>query len=194
MTAIVVACAVGAGVTGALLWRENRSTVPTKTTPTTVSSAVQASNIEQSGELGSALAQSNSQAPPSNLTAGMSPAEAALTLGNWHYDHEQWDSAVENYQSAIKGGIDNPNIRTDLGNSLRFSDRPQEGLKQYQLAQKQDPTHEESLFNQGALYAVSLKNPRKGVEVWKAYLKRFPTGKSAKQARELLAKFAHASK
>ncbi len=127
--------------------------------------------------------------PPTDLTNGMSPGEAALTLGNWNYDHEKWVEAIQNYSGAIQNGVDNPNIRTDLGNALRFSDRPQEALTQYQIAQKQDPTHEQSLFNQGALYAVSLKNPAKGIEAWRAYLKRFPQGGSATKARELLAKF-----
>jgi len=196
LNAITVLCALGAGITGTLLWVENRPAPQPKTTaPAAPASApllpnIPLPNASQPAVPGSEVTQAGSQVPPSNLTSGMAPPEAALTLGNWNYDHEKWDEAVENYRAAIAGGVDNPNIRTDLGNALRFSDHPQEALVQYQTAQKQDPTHEQSLFNQGALYAVSLKNPRKGIEMWRAYLKRFPDGGSAKQARDLMAKFA----
>ena len=193
--AVIGLCALGAGITGTMLWAENRPSVPAKVVPATAPASlplpdIPLPNLAPSNAAGNQVTQSGAQEPPSGLTNGMSPPEAALTLGNWFYDHERWQLAVDNYQTAIKGGVDNPNIRTDLGNALRFSDRPKEALEQYQRAQKQDPTHEQSLFNQGALYAVSLKNPRKGMEMWQAYLKRFPDGASAKQARELMAKFA----
>jgi len=195
LNAITALCALGAGITGTLLWVENRPSPPQKTTaPTTPASAtlpdIPLPNPAQPAAPRGEVTQGGSQVPPSNLTSGMAPPEAALTLGNWNYDHEKWEEAVASYRTAIAGGVDNPNIRTDMGNALRFSDHPQEALQQYQAAQKQDPTHEQSLFNQGALYAVSLKNPRKGIEMWRAYLKRFPDGGSAKQARELMAKFA----
>lgn len=192
--AMIALCALGAGITGTLLWMENRPAPPEKVAVTTAPNPAPISNLPlfngpapvTSGNPGN---QSGAQEPPAELTSGMSSPEAALTLGNWYYDHEKWDEAARNYRTAIQGGVDNPDIRTDLGNALRFSDHPRDALQQYQLAQKQDPTHEQSLFNQGALYAVSLKNPRKGIEAWQAYLKRFPDGTSAKQARELLAKF-----
>lgn len=124
---------------------------------------------------------------PAALTAGMTPPQAALTLGNWHYDHEQWSLAVQQYRRAIAGGINNPNVRTDLGNALRFTNQPKEALEQYQLAQKMDPTHEQSLFNQGALYATSFGNRKKGIEIWRTYLQRFPNGATVEAARSLIA-------
>jgi tetratricopeptide (TPR) repeat protein len=117
----------------------------------------------------------------------MARPQAALTLGNWYYDHEQWGRAVQEYRRAIAGGINNPNIRTDLGNSLRFSNQPKKALEQYQLAQKMDPTHEQSLFNQGALYASSLGDRQKGIQMWQTYLQRFPNGATADAARSFIA-------
>lgn len=186
---IIAALALGVGITGTMLWMENRpapSAVPTATASPTSAPLVAVPGVVKEG----GLTQGGSHEPPAELTSGMSPPEAALSLGNWYYDHEKWKRAIENYQVAIKSGIDNPNVRTDLGNALRFSDQPQEALKQYKIAQKKDPTHEQSLFNQGALYAVSLGQPRKGVEAWQAYLERFPDGSSAAQARKFIARYA----
>lgn len=190
LIAIIAALALGVGITGTMLWMENRAApvaAPVAAPPVTSAPPV-ASGAVKEGE----LTQGGSQEPPATLTSGLSSAEAALALGNWYYDHQGWERAIQNYQNAIKSGIDNPNVRTDLGNALRFNDQPQKALEQYQIAQKQDPTHEQSLFNQGALYAVSLHNPRKGVEAWQAYLKRFPTGSSANQAKKFIAQYAKA--
>lgn len=126
-------------------------------------------------------------APPANLTAGMPPAQAERTLGNFYYDHQNWPEAIRRYESAIKQGSDDSDIRTDLGNAYRFSGRPQDALAQYELAQRMNPQHEFSLFNQGGLYLEDLKNPAKAIEVWNAYLARFPTGRNVTVAQQLLA-------
>lgn len=87
--------------------------------------------------------------PPPELTAGQAPAQAERTLGNFYYDHQNWPAAIRSYQAAIQQGSDDADIRTDLGNAYRFSQRPDDALVQYQLAQKMNPAHEFSLFNQG---------------------------------------------
>jgi tetratricopeptide (TPR) repeat protein len=117
----------------------------------------------------------------------MTKAQAALTLGNWHYDLQQWPQAVQQYRVALSNGLDNPNVRTDYGNSLRFAGQPKQALEQYKIAQKQDPSHEQSLFNQGGLWAFSLKDEAKAIVAWRAYLKRFPNGQSAEAARQFIA-------
>ncbi|RXK56812.1 tetratricopeptide repeat protein [Oleiharenicola lentus] len=125
--------------------------------------------------------------PDPALTAGKAPAEAARTLGNFYYDHQNWAQAIEHYQSAIRQGSDDADIRTDLGNAYRFSNRPDDALLQYQLAQKLNPAHEFSLFNQGGLYSEAYQQPAQAVEIWQTYLQRFPNGRSASAARQLIA-------
>lgn len=126
-------------------------------------------------------------APPADLTAGMPPAQAERTLGNFYYDHQNWSEAIRRYESAIKQGSDDADIRTDLGNAYRFSGRPQDALAQYELAQRMNPQHEFSLFNQGGLYLEDLKNPAQAIQVWNSYLARFPAGRNATIAQQLIA-------
>lgn len=125
--------------------------------------------------------------PDPALTAGKSPAEAARTLGNFYYDHQNWSQAIEHYQSAIRQGSDDADIRTDLGNAYRFVGRPDDALLQYGLAQKMNPGHEFSLFNQGGLFLEAYGQPAKAVEIWQEYLVRFPNGRSVGAARQLIA-------
>ena len=129
---------------------------------------------------------STSHLPSPELTTGQNPAEADRTLGNFYYDHQNWPEAIKHYRSAISLGLDDANIRTDLGNAYRFTGRADDALAEYRHAQTQDPTHEFSLFNQGGLYLEDLKQPDKAVEIWNQYLVRFPNGRNAAAARQLI--------
>ncbi len=128
-----------------------------------------------------------SQQPATDLTAGQLPAQADRTVGNFYYDRQNWTLAIQHYESAIKQGLDDADIRTDLGNAYRFAGRPDNALAQYVRAQQMNPAHEFSLFNQGGLYLEDLKQPDKAIAVWQQYLERFPTGQNVGAARQLIA-------
>lgn len=129
----------------------------------------------------------DSHVPTPELTAGMAPAQADRTLGNFYYDHSDWAQAIRYYESAIKQGSDDADIRTDLGNAYRFTGRANEALTQYQLAQKINPLHEFSLFNQAGIYAELLGQPQEAINRWNEYLVRFPQGTNVAAARSLIA-------
>ena len=123
---------------------------------------------------------------PAPDAAPLTPAQSALELGNANYDRKNWAKAVENYQQALALGMDNPDVRTDLGNAFRFSSEPQKALEQYQIARRENPRHENSLYNMAALYSQVLNDPVHAVTAWREYLQRFPTGEKAGAAREML--------
>ena len=114
------------------------------------------------------------------------PGEAAASLGNWNYDRKDWVKAVECYKRAISMGVDDADIRTDLGNALRFSGDPRKALEQYQEAQRKDPRHENSLYNMGTLYAAELHDSANATRTMRDYLTRFPDGENAGVVRDFL--------
>jgi tetratricopeptide (TPR) repeat protein len=116
----------------------------------------------------------------------LAPAEAQRILGNWNYDRHNWAQAVEHYQEAIADGADNPDVRTDLGNCFRFIGEPQKALEQYQIAQTEDPMHENSLFNQAGLYAEVLHDDQRALATAREFLKRFPQSDRAAAATQLI--------
>lgn len=124
-------------------------------------------------------------APPASLTLGLAPGDAARALGNWYEDHKQWVQAVAAYTQALTLGLDNPDLRTDLGVAYYEAGQPQNALAQYQAAQAQNPRHENSLFNQGSVYAVTGEVPR-ALGIWRTYIKRFPQGQHVADARQLI--------
>jgi tetratricopeptide (TPR) repeat protein len=130
------------------------------------------------------LAQSPPMKPPD--VSQLAPADAAKRLGDWNYDRHNWPQAIEHYQEAIADGADNPDVRTDLGNCFRFIGEPQTALQQYQIAQNEDPMHENSLFNQAGLYAEVLHDDQRALATAREFLKRFPQSDRAAAATQLI--------
>lgn len=116
----------------------------------------------------------------------LSPADAARTLADWNYDRHNWPHAIEHYQEAIARGADNPDVRTDLGNCFRFTGQPEKALEQYEIAQTQNPQHENSLFNQAGLCAEVLHDNQRALSIAREFITRFPQSSQAESARQLI--------
>jgi len=140
------------------------------------------------------------QPSPAGVAAGppdvsqLAPAEAARTLANWNYDRQNWTHAIEHYQAAIARGADNPDVRTDLGNCFRFLDQPEKALEQYETAQKENPLHENSLFNQISLLADLLHDEERAQAVARDFIARFPQSPRVKLVRERMLELQTTSK
>ena len=128
----------------------------------------------------------NNLAPLPPDMSKTSAADAAVVRGNQAYDHQQWSDAIGYYQEAIAKGIDNPDVRTDLGNSFRFSGQPEKALEQYAIAQRQNPQHENSLFNQIGLLMEVVHDPIRAIPVCEEFIKRFPNSEKVPRVREQL--------
>ena len=112
-------------------------------------------------------------------------AQAARDQGNQLEDAGQWPQAITAYEQAIAGGLNNPDVRTDLGVAYFKAGQPKKALEEYAEAQRQSPGHENSLYNQGIAYAA-LGDTARAVEVWRLYLQRFPQGQHVTGARQLI--------
>ena len=128
---------------------------------------------------------------PPPATAGapdvskMPEAQAAATLGNWEYDHANWPAAIHHYERAVAAGYGTPDLLTDLGTAYKNIGDPERAFTQYGLAQRKDPFHQNSLFNQAIVHAESHNAP-KAIAAAREYLRRFPQGHGADSARTLI--------
>lgn len=120
--------------------------------------------------------------------SGMSASDAALTLGNFAYDHQRWPEAIRRYQEAIAGGVDTADVHTDLGNAFRFSGQPEQALSQYTIAQKLDPQHQNSLFNQISLFTEVLNEPGRAIPICEEFIRRFPASDKLPAVQQQLAR------
>jgi tetratricopeptide (TPR) repeat protein len=132
------------------------------------------------------FAPSPAPAPGPPDVSTLSPANAAKALADWNYDRQNWPHAIEHYQEAIARGLDNPDVRTDLGNCFRFTGESQKALEQYKIAQTQNPMHENSLFNQAGLFAEVLHDDQQALAIAHEFLTRFPRSPRAESAKQLI--------
>jgi tetratricopeptide (TPR) repeat protein len=130
-------------------------------------------------------AQAQTQTAPNS--SSLSSPDAAVVRGNMAYDHQQWAEAIREYQDAIAKGLDNADVRTDLGNAFRFSGQPEKALEQYTIAQRQNPQHENSLFNQIGLFMDVTHDPIRAIPVCEEFLRRFPNSEKVGAVKEKLA-------
>ena len=118
--------------------------------------------------------------------AGLPAADAAVVRANMAYDHQQWADAIREYQDAIAKGRDSADVRTDLGNAFRFSGQSEKALEQYTIAQRQNPQHENSLFNQIGLFMEVMHDPIRAIPICEEFLRRFPKSEKVARVREQL--------
>lgn len=170
---LLLAFGLGVGVT----WLMMRGTVSTPSPPAPAVTRLPPPPAPAAVGTPFAPAPAPAAGPPD--VSQLSPAEAARTLGNWNYDRQNWTDAIEHYEEAIAGGADNPDVRTDLGNCYRFLGQPQKALEQYELAQKQNPQHENSLFNQISLYGDLMHDQERATAVARDFIARFPQSPQA---------------
>src|SRR4051812_11073881 len=117
-----------------------------------------------------------------------SAGDGAVLRGNDAYDHQRWADAVREYQNAIAGGEDTPDVRTDLGNAFRFSGEPEKALEQYEIARKMDPQHENSLFNEVGLFNEVLHDHAAAVPLCEEFMRRFPSSDKLPAVQQQLAR------
>jgi tetratricopeptide (TPR) repeat protein len=116
----------------------------------------------------------------------LAPSQGAVTLGNWYFDHHNWAKATEQYQKAIGLGLDNADVRSDLGSALRFDNQPEAAAAEYEAAQRENPEHENSLFNLATLYLQSLNQPDRAIALLEQFKTKFPRSGAIPRVDELL--------
>jgi tetratricopeptide (TPR) repeat protein len=162
---IVLSAAIGAGLTWLFTYQQSNSEFrPRSLSPPAVTIS----------------------APPD--VSGLPPAEAAVVLGNFAYDHQRWSEAIRQYEQAIASSNNTADVHTDLGNAFRFSGQPEKALEEYQIAQRLNPQHENSLFNQISLFVETLHKPGHAIPICEEFIRRFPASDKLPAVRQQLAR------
>jgi tetratricopeptide (TPR) repeat protein len=120
--------------------------------------------------------------------SGLSAGDAAVVFGNFAYDHQRWPEAIRQYQQAIASGVNTADVHTDLGNAFRFSGHPEKALEQYTVAQRLNPQHENSLFNQIGLFTEVLNEPSRVIPICEEFIRRFPSSDKLPAVQQQLAR------
>jgi len=79
--------------------------------------------------------------------------QALLTLANLNFDIGAWDRASELYERYLGLDPGDPDVLTDLGIALRSQGRTDEALERFREANRLQPGHWQSLFNEAVVHA-----------------------------------------
>jgi tetratricopeptide (TPR) repeat protein len=109
-------------------------------------------------------------------------AAAHINLGTLCYNRQEYGKAEQHYRRAIAVDPRYALAYFDLGNVLDETGRVSEAIETYQSALQLAPTYADAHYNL-ALAFEKIKEPRKALKHWRAYVKLDATGPWATHAR-----------
>ena len=115
-------------------------------------------------------------------------AEVWTRLGNFYFDHNQFNKAIQVYLKSVEFEPDNANVLTDLGVMYRRNKQPEKAIEAFNRAMKADPKHVTSQYNKGVVLLHDLNDPEGAIKVWENLLKINPlaTAPNGKSLDELV--------
>jgi len=109
-------------------------------------------------------------------------AAAHINLGTLHYNRQDFALAEKHYRAALEADPRYALAYFDLGNVLDETGRVQEGIKVYKMAVQLAPTYADAHYNLALAYE-KIREPRKALKHWQAYIKLDTTGPWSVHAR-----------
>jgi tetratricopeptide (TPR) repeat protein len=107
----------------------------------------------------------------------MDPTHAAahINLGTLYYNRQEYKLAEKHYRSAIQIDSRYALAYFDLGNVLDETGRVDEAIATYKTAIQLAPTYADAHYNIALAYE-KMREPRKALQHWRAYVKLDTTG------------------
>jgi len=112
------------------------------------------------------------------------PAHAAahINLGTLHYNRQDFGAAERHYRQAIEADPRYSLAYFDLGNVLDETGRIPEAIQTYKTALQLAPTYADVHYNLALAYE-KMRQPRKALQHWQAYIKLDTSGPWSVHAR-----------
>jgi tetratricopeptide (TPR) repeat protein len=118
-------------------------------------------------------------------------AAAHINLGTLYYNRQDFALAEKHYRSALAADPRYALAYFDLGNVLDETGRVQEAIETYKMAVQLAPTYADAHYNL-ALAHEKLREPRKALKHWQAYVKLDTTGPWSVHARNQIQRILQA--
>ena len=120
-----------------------------------------------------------------------SHAAAHINLGTLYYNRQEFGLAERHYREAIESDPRYALAYFDLGNVLDETGRVQEAVLTYKVAIQLAPTYADAHYNLALAYE-KLREPRKALQHWQAYVKLDASGPWSVHARSQIKRILQA--
>lgn len=104
--------------------------------------------------------------------------DAWVTLGNYCFDHNLPEKAINAYERAVELSPMKANVWSDLGVMYRRTKEYEKAVDAFEHAADLEPEHVTSRFNMGIVYLHDLNNPEEALKAWKAVVALKPDAKA----------------
>jgi tetratricopeptide (TPR) repeat protein len=109
-------------------------------------------------------------------------AAAHINLGTLYYNRQDYSAAEDHYRRALAIDSRYALAHFDLGNVLDETGRVPEAIQTYLTALQLAPTYADAHYNLALAYE-KIKEPRKALKHWQAYVRLDSTGPWSSHAR-----------
>lgn len=177
------------GIVGGWLFRGAKS--PAAAPPTATETAPGQANTglasqptpEQMKAMGDA------QAKPllEKLKSNPNDPELLASIGNIYYDTQQYATAINYYQQALKVQPENAAVRTDMGTSYWFSGDADTAIAEFKKSLSYDPNRANTLFNLGIVLWQGKTDVDGAVATWQKLLDTNPNYAGKDKVEQLIA-------
>jgi cytochrome c-type biogenesis protein CcmH/NrfG len=110
-----------------------------------------------------------------------------IQLGNDYFDSRQHQKAIDAYAKALALNPNNPDVLTDQGVMYRDTGRFDDAIAVFEKAGKIDPSHVQSAYNLGIVWANDKHDAAKAAAAFNKVISIAPTSPQATEARRALA-------
>jgi tetratricopeptide (TPR) repeat protein len=118
-------------------------------------------------------------------------AAAHINLGTLYYNRQDFALAEKHYRAALHADPRYALAYFDLGNVLDETGRVQEGIQTYKMAVQLSPTYADAHYNLALAYE-KIREPRKALKHWQAYIKLDTAGPWSVHARNQIQRILQA--
>ena len=179
------------GIAGGWLIRGSQS--PAATSPETASAptagGMQGNSASQAPTPAQLKQMADTQAAPliEKLKSDPNNADLLASVGNVYYDAQQFPTAIEYYQRAVKVQPTNTGVRTDMATAYWYMGNADTAIVEFQKSLSYEPTKPNTLFNLGIVEWQGKMDIDKAVATWQKLLDTNPNYEGKDKVLELMA-------
>ncbi|MBZ5541962.1 MAG: tetratricopeptide repeat protein [Acidobacteriia bacterium] len=111
---------------------------------------------------------------------------ALIQLGNFYYDHKQFQEAIENYRRVLEIDPKNMDVRTDLGTAYWYLGSAEKAIAEYDKALAIQPNYAPTMMNLGIIRQEGLKDIAGALSIWKKLLETNPNFSQRQRVLDLI--------
>ena len=131
----------------------------------------------------------DAQAAPLLEQAKSNPNDPSLLgkIGNIYYDVQDYPTAIEYYQRALKAQPSNADVRTDLATAYWYTGNPDSAIQEFNKALSYQPNKANTLFNLGVVQWQGKMDIKSAVATWQKLLATNPNYENKEKVQQLIA-------